>query len=195
MMQFFDEFPEKKIVSTQLSWSHIIELLPLQSIESKLFYANETIGQSLGIRDLRKIIASKTFERTQIANTQISKKSKIPMNTFKDPYVLDFFELKNTYLEKDVENAILRDLENFILELGKGFTFVERQKRMIIDTVLWSPNTGLNYRLKKNWKKKYGNCFGKRGNGLRPGSCWKGSKRPSLFCSSLFLLININLIN
>jgi predicted nuclease of restriction endonuclease-like (RecB) superfamily len=59
--------------------------------------------------------------------------AKIPLNTFKDPYMLDFFDLKTAYLEKDVEDAILYDLESFILELGKGFTFVERQKRMIID--------------------------------------------------------------
>jgi predicted nuclease of restriction endonuclease-like (RecB) superfamily len=136
MMQFADEFPDKKIVSTlstQLTWSHIVELLPLKSIEAKLFYANEIITQVLGIRELRKNIDAKTFERTQIANTQISKKSKIPLNTFKDPYMLDFLGLQNAYLEKDVEEAILRDLESFILELGKGFAFVERQKRMIID--------------------------------------------------------------
>jgi len=136
MMQFADEFPDKKIVatlSTHLSWSHIIELLPLQTINSKLFYANEIMEQGLGIREIRKSIAAKTFERTQIANVQISKKSKIPQNTFKDPYMFDFFDLQNDYLEKDVETAILRDLESFILDLGKGFAFVERQKRMIID--------------------------------------------------------------
>jgi len=136
MMQFAEGFPDKKIVSTlstQLSWSHIVELLPLKTINAKLFYANEVIGQGLGIRELRKSIATKTFERTKIANIQISKKSKIPLNTFKDPYMLDFFDLQNTYLEKDIEDAVLRDLENFILEMGKGFAFVERQKRMIID--------------------------------------------------------------
>jgi len=136
MIQFAEQFPDKKIVSTlstQLSWSHIVELLPIQSMEAKLFYANEIIEQGLGIRDFRRNIATKTYERTQLANTQIPKKSKIPKNTFKDPYILDFFDLQNAYLEKDVEKAILRDLENFILELGKGFAFVERQKRMIID--------------------------------------------------------------
>ncbi|MDR0289916.1 MAG: PDDEXK nuclease domain-containing protein [Treponema sp.] len=136
MMQFASEFPNKKIVSTvstQLGWSHIIELLPLQTIEAKMFYANEAKEQGFGVRELRKSIATKTFERTKIANTQISKRSKIPYNTFKDPYMFDFFNLQNAYLEKDVETAILYDLESFILELGKGFTFVERQKRMIID--------------------------------------------------------------
>ena len=54
-------------------------------------------------------------------------------DTFKDPYILDFLNLKNTYLEQDLECAILHELEAFILELGKGFAFMERQKRMIID--------------------------------------------------------------
>jgi predicted nuclease of restriction endonuclease-like (RecB) superfamily len=136
MMQFANVFPDKKIVSTlstQLNWSHTIELLPLQTLEARLFYANEIIEQGLGVRELRKKISTKTFERTQIADTKVSEKSKIPPSTFKDPYMFDFFDLQNTYLEKDVETAILRDLESFILELGKGFAFVERQKRMIID--------------------------------------------------------------
>ncbi|MCL1814830.1 MAG: PDDEXK nuclease domain-containing protein [Treponema sp.] len=136
MLQFAECFPEKKIVvplARQLSWSHIIILLPLKSSEEKLFYAQRAIDESLGKRDLRALIEKKTFERTKIANTQISKKSKIPLDTFKDPYLLDFLGLQNAYLEKDIEEAILRDLENFILELGKGFAFVERQKRMIID--------------------------------------------------------------
>jgi predicted nuclease of restriction endonuclease-like (RecB) superfamily len=136
MMQFADQFPNKKIVSTlstQLTWSHILELLPLNTMEAKLFYAQEAQEQGLGIRDLRKRIATKTFERTQIANAQISSGSKIPVNTFKDPYIFDFFELKDTYLEKDLESAVLRELENFILEMGKGFAFVDRQKRMILD--------------------------------------------------------------
>jgi predicted nuclease of restriction endonuclease-like (RecB) superfamily len=136
MMQFADQFPDKKIVSTlstQLTWSHVIELLPLDTIEAKLYYAEGAATQGLGVRDLRKQIATKTYERTQIANAQLSSGSKIPVNTFKDPYIFDFFELKDAYLEKDLETAILRDLENFILELGKGFAFVGRQKRMILD--------------------------------------------------------------
>jgi predicted nuclease of restriction endonuclease-like (RecB) superfamily len=136
MLQFAEQFPDKKIVSplaTQLSWSHFIEILPLQTTDAKLFYAHEAIEQNFGTKELRKHIEQKDYERTQIANTKITKNSKIPLNTFKDPYILDFFDLKTAYLEKDVEDAILRDLESFILELGKGFAFVERQKRMIID--------------------------------------------------------------
>ena len=122
MIQFAECFPEKKIVvplARQLSWSHIIILLPLKSSEEKLFYSQRAIDESLGKRDLRALIEKKTFERTKIANTQISKKSKIPLDTFKDPYLLDFLGLQNAYLEKDIEEALLRDLESFIR--GKRF--------------------------------------------------------------------------
>jgi len=136
MMQFAEQFPDQKIVvplARQLSWSHIIILLPLKTLNEKLFYAQLVNKEGLGKRELRDSIDKKTFERTKIANAQISEKSKIPPDTFKDPYMFDFFDLQNTYQEKDLETAILRDLESFILELGKGFAFVERQKRMIID--------------------------------------------------------------
>jgi len=136
MMQFAIQFPDKKIVvplARQLSWSHFIIIIPLKTMEEKLFYAQHAINENLGKRDFRLLIERKTFERTQIANVQISKRSKIPHNTFKDPYIFDFLDLQNAYYEKDVETAILHELENFILELGKGFAFVERQKRMIID--------------------------------------------------------------
>ncbi|MDQ6609060.1 MAG: PDDEXK nuclease domain-containing protein [Bacteroidota bacterium] len=136
MIKFSEQFTDFEIVSTlsaQLSWSHFVELLPLKNQEAKLFYAQEAATQTLGIRDLRKQISLKAFERTGIANLQIIQSGKVSTNTFKDPYFLDFLGLQNTYLEKDLEEAILRELEAFILELGRGFAFIGRQKRMIID--------------------------------------------------------------
>lgn len=136
MMQFAQEFPDFQIVvplARQLSWSHFLILIPLKTAEARMFYAQLAIDERLGKRDLRKQIATKTFERTQIANLQVQQSEIIPVNTFKDPYLLDFLGLRSDYLEKDIETAILHQLENFILELGKGFAFVERQKRMIID--------------------------------------------------------------
>jgi len=136
MLQFAEQFLEFEIVVTlsrQLSWSHFLILIPLKTQEAKLFYAQKASTEILGVRDLRKQIALKAFERTGIANLQITQSNQIPANTFKDPYILDFLGLQNTYLEKDLESAVLRELEAFILELGKGFAFVERQKRMIID--------------------------------------------------------------
>ncbi len=136
MMQFAEQFSDIKIVgplARHLSWSHFLIILPLKSMEAKLYYAKTCAEQNWGKRELREQINRKAFERAEIANTQIEKSNAIPVNTFKDPYILDFLGLKNTYLEKDVEAAILRELEQFILEVGKGFAFVERQKRMIID--------------------------------------------------------------
>jgi len=136
MMQFATVFNDFKIVTplaTQLSWSHFIELFPLKTDEARMFYAKKAIEESWGKRTLKQQIARKSFERNEIANTQMSTFKSELLNTFKDPYILDFLNLKNTYLEQDLERAILQELETFILELGKGFAFMERQKRMIID--------------------------------------------------------------
>jgi predicted nuclease of restriction endonuclease-like (RecB) superfamily len=136
MLQFAEHFSDIEIVSTlstQLRWSHFVELLPLKSPEARLYYAGQTIAGQLGVRALRAMISRKAFERTAIADAQIAPDSPMPLNTFKDPYLLDFLGLKDGYLENDLEATILRELESFILEFGKGFAFIERQKRMIID--------------------------------------------------------------
>ncbi len=136
MMKFASEFSDFEILpplAAKLSWSHFIELFPLKSIESKIYYAQNAIENNWGKRELRNQIERKAFERNEIANMQFSESQPSLLNTFKDPYLLDFLHLKNTYLENDLEKAILRELESFILELGKGFAFMERQKRMIID--------------------------------------------------------------
>ena len=136
MMQFADEFSDIEIVSTlstQLSWSHFIELLPLKTYEARIYYAKDTAERYLTVHQLRKEISRKAFERKEIANTQIENSEKMPLNTFKDPYLFDYMGLNGEYLEADLESAVLREIEKFILEFGKGFAFVERQKRMIID--------------------------------------------------------------
>ena len=136
MMQFAEQFLDFEIVSalpTQLSWSHYVEILPLKKHEAKLFYMSEAARGFLSTRQLRNMISRKAFERKEIADTQISAASPIPIGAFKDPYLFDVLGIKDEYLEEDVENAILRELEKFILEFGKGFAFVERQKRIIID--------------------------------------------------------------
>ncbi|PKP46480.1 MAG: DUF1016 domain-containing protein [Bacteroidetes bacterium HGW-Bacteroidetes-12] len=136
MLQFAEQFSDFSIVSTlspQLSWSHFITLLPLKKQEEKLFYARKISEERWSVRSLRKQIETKAYERTLVANTQLPIQIEETQNLFKDPYLLDFLKLKDDYLEKNLEEAILSELEKFILELGKGFTFVERQKRMIID--------------------------------------------------------------
>jgi len=136
MMQFAEQFPNLEIVSpltAQLSWSHFVELLPLKEEKARLFYATEVRERDFGVRELRQSIERKEFERTEIANIKLAKQSPVPFNVFKDPYFLDFLNLPKKFFENDLEDAILKELERFILEMGKGFAFVERQKRMIID--------------------------------------------------------------
>ncbi len=136
MLQFAEQFTDFEIVvplARQLSWSHFLILLPLKTHDSRMFYAQKAINERLGKRELRKQISSKTFERAVIANSQNPVTDEANQYLFKDPYFLDFLGLKDGYLENDLESAILKELELFILELGKGFAFVERQKRMIID--------------------------------------------------------------
>jgi predicted nuclease of restriction endonuclease-like (RecB) superfamily len=136
MLQFAEQFKEKEIVVTlsrQLSWSHIIVLLPLKKQEAKLYYAEKVATEMWGVRTLRKQIGLKAFERATIANSTMQLDKLPAENLFKDPYFLDFLGLSDDFMEKDLEKAILNDLEKFILELGRGFAFVERQKRIIID--------------------------------------------------------------
>lgn len=137
MMQFAEIFPEFKIVTplaTQLSWSHFTEVLKLKHEAARLFYLRQAAELTWGKRELRHQIERKAFERSEIADSKLELAAANHLSgNFKDPYFFDFLGLKEGYLENELENALLKELELFILELGKGFAFVERQKRMIID--------------------------------------------------------------
>ena len=136
MIQFAAAFPDYENVVTlsrHLSWSHFLILIPLKNQHAQKFYAEMAGNSLLGVRELRKQISLKVFERTEAVNIHLAENKDIGKDVFKDPYFLDFLGLKDGYLENDLESAILKELELFILELGGGFAFVERQKRMIID--------------------------------------------------------------
>jgi len=136
MTQLAKQFSDIEIVSTlatQLSWTHFCELIRIKTEEARLYYAQDAATRRLGVRELRHQISRKAYERREIANAALTEQSAIPFNVFKDPYLLDTLGLKDNFLEADLEKAILVELEAFILEFGHGFTFVERQKRMIID--------------------------------------------------------------
>jgi predicted nuclease of restriction endonuclease-like (RecB) superfamily len=136
MMQFSTAFPDFGIVSTlstQLAWSHFLELISLENEEKRIFYAQKIASEYWSVRFTRDQIERKLYERTQLGNLQLLAAEVDTTDTFKDPYFLDFLGLKDGYLENDLESAILKELELFILELGVGFTFIERQKRMIVD--------------------------------------------------------------
>ena len=147
IIQFAIVFPDEKIVVTlsrYLSWSHFVSLIPLKQPLQREFYAEMCRIEKWGVRTLRQKIDSMLYERTAISKKpdELIKKeiedlrkndALTPDLVFRDPYLLHFLGLNDTYSEKTLEDAILRELEKFILELGQGFTFIERQKRMIID--------------------------------------------------------------
>ena len=146
-LRFAEIFPDKAIVSTlsrQLYWSHFLDVIYISEPLARKFYVQMCVMQGWSVRALRKQIGSMLFERTAISkNTdavieQALESNEItgkvsPQLLLKDPYILDFLSLNDRYLEKDIEDAILRDIEQFLLELGVGFTFVARQKRLQID--------------------------------------------------------------
>jgi predicted nuclease of restriction endonuclease-like (RecB) superfamily len=147
MIQFAEAFPEEEIVATlsrQLSWSHFSALLPLSQPFQREFYAEMSRIEGWSVRTLRERIDSMLYERTTLSkqpdalirqelSTLRSKGDLAPSLLLKDPYVLDFLGLQDRYLERDLEDAVLRELETFLLELGAGFSFVARQKRIQLD--------------------------------------------------------------
>ena len=147
MMQFAQYFPDSKIVSavsTQLAWSHVIEILPLNDDLQREFYITLAASERWSVRRLRKEIDGMLFERTAISGKpeEFIKKElstlrddnvMSPDLVFKSPYFLEFTGLKGFYSEKSLEDCLVAHLEQFLIELGNGFCFVARQKRMIID--------------------------------------------------------------
>ncbi|OJA06164.1 YhcG family protein [Halomonas sp. QHL1] len=147
MLRFAEAYPDGQIVSTlsrQLSWSHFLELIYLKDTLQRDFYSQMCAQESWSVRQLRERKNILLFERTALSKqpemlltqelANLRQTGSLSQNlVLKDPYVLDFLGLNDRYLEKDLEDAILRDLEQFLLELGAGFSFVARQKRIQID--------------------------------------------------------------
>ena len=147
MIQFAEAFPDEKIIVSlirQLSWTHFIALIPLKQSLQREFYAEICRVERWSVRTLRKKIGSMLYERTalskkpeELARIELdalrADDKLTPDLVFRDPYLLDFLGLKDAFQEKDLEAAVLRELESFIMELGAGFTFVARQKRLIVD--------------------------------------------------------------
>ena len=146
MVQFAEAFPDEAIVSTlstQLTWSHFIEILPLRQPLEREYYAELCRVERWSVRTLRERIASQLYLRTAIAKQpEEAVRAEIshlraggqmtPDMVFRDPYMLEFLGLPHGYSESDLEAAILREMEHFLLELGAGFAFVARQKRISV---------------------------------------------------------------
>lgn len=147
MINFYQEFPDYEKVATlsqQLTWSHFIEILPIKDKMKREFYAAMCKNENWSVRTLRERKKSMLYERTAISKKpdetikneieELSEEKKMSVDMFyRDPYMLDFLGLKDTYSEKDLENAILAQLEKFILEMGSDFAFLARQKHFVLD--------------------------------------------------------------
>ena len=147
MIKFHEAFVDLEIVATmsqQLTWSHIIELLPLKNENQRDFYVYIAMQDNLSVRQLRSAVHRMTYERSELSkkseeyskhilSSVRSNNELLPELVLKDPYVMEFLNLPEEHYESDLEDAILQQIERFILELGTGFSFIARQKRITID--------------------------------------------------------------
>ncbi len=146
-IKFSESYSEIQIVQTlsaQLSWSHFYSLIYIKEKVKREFYTQMCIHERWSVRTLQERMSSMLFERTAISRkpeqtilTDLevlrNEKKVSPDLTFRDPYFLDFLGLHDSYSEKDLESAILVNLQHFITEMGTEFAFLARQKRIIID--------------------------------------------------------------
>ena len=147
MMQFALQFPDFQIVSplvSKLSWTHFLIVMPIKDALQREFYLTMAATERWSKRTLQAKIDGMLYERTAIATKpeELIKQELADLRdnetlspdlVFKSPYFLEFTGLKGMYSERSLEDSLVAHLEQFIMELGNGFTFVERQKRMIID--------------------------------------------------------------
>lgn len=141
--QFYRIFPIASTLRTQLSWSHYKLLLGINDEDKREYYIAETVKNNWSVRQMERQINSQLFERLLLSNDKesvlaVARNEKLPTNPseiIKDPMVLEFLGLRreSAYYEKDLEQAIITHLQDFLLELGNGFSFVSRQKRIHLD--------------------------------------------------------------
>lgn len=149
MVKLYEVFDDEKILHTlctKLTWSHFRKLIYIKEPLKMEFYATMVLNERWSVRELDERINSQLYERTNLSkkpeltienDLQLLRDEK-KMSTdlvLKDPYVLDFLDLKDSYSEKDLESAIIAELERFILEMGRDFTFVGRQVRLTFQDV------------------------------------------------------------
>lgn len=143
MRQFYLAFQKRDTVCSELSWSHYRLLMRLDDNNARQFYVKEAITGNWSVRQLEREINTFSYQRylashgnhDVVDDTAKREKSDDPKDVIKDPYVLDFLGLKadSSFYEKDLEQALITHLNEFLLELGNGFAFVARQKRFDMD--------------------------------------------------------------
>ncbi len=148
MRQFYLTFPIYQTLSGKLSWSHYLTLMRVANPKAREYYAESAAGESWSVRQLERQIATQYYERLLsshrddneikeiIAKNLPAKADKFdPLELVHDPFVLEFLDLREdpALQEKELESAILSHIEDFLLELGRGFAFMGRQKRFTLD--------------------------------------------------------------
>lgn len=146
MRKFYLEYPNVQTLSGQISWSHYCELLIIEDKQKRAFYEKETENSHWSVRELKRQIDSSLYERLLLSSGKANKETVIqlarkgqeiakPDDIVKDPYVFEFLGIPENkpILEKDLEKKLIRHIEDFLLELGKGFMFVGSQQRITIN--------------------------------------------------------------
>lgn len=143
MRAFYLSYPKIDAVRRELSWTHYRLLLRVEKPEAKAFYESEAVNDRWSTRELERQINSLLFERLALSRdkTGVMELAKnghevhVPIDLVKDPYILEFVGIKQDerFLEKDLERALIEKLQQFLLELGKGFAFMARQQRITLD--------------------------------------------------------------
>lgn len=141
MRQFYMAYPIRSTLRTELAWSHYRTLMRLPDPDQRDFYARVAITGRWSSRELEKQIASMLYERAALSRRSDKLATELPARgnalaqhdaTFRDPYILDFLGLQDTYSERDLETALILNIERFLLELGSDFCFMGRQRRLTV---------------------------------------------------------------
>lgn len=145
MRKFYLSYPNVQTVSGHLSWSHYCELISLDDTDKRSFYEKETINSNWSVRELQRQINTSLYERLLLSEGKTNKETVLKLakegqvlgsatDLLKDPYVFDFLGIpeKKPVLEKELEEKLIRHIEEFLLELGKGFMFVGSQQRITL---------------------------------------------------------------
>lgn len=148
MRRFYITYPKQQTVSVKLSWSHYCELLSIENEEERNFYEKECINSNWSVRELKRQLETSLFERLLLSDGkknkekvyELSKEGQTlfkPDDILKEPYVFEFLDIKESkpILEKDLERKLVRHMEKFLLELGKGFMFVGTQARITLGNI------------------------------------------------------------
>ena len=149
MRQFYRTFPIRQTLSSELSWSHYNLLMRIEDNKAREFYANESVKGNWSVRQLKRQIGAFYYERLLASQDKDSVTNEMglpekvePKNIIRDPYVLEFLGLegKTSFYEKDLEQAIIDHLQKFLLELGRGFSFVARQQKKVKKLYIFGKN-------------------------------------------------------